>query len=96
MEGNGGSTITQQVSKLLCLGVPYDPATWKSEADYETDCRKGGIVRSEDAIAEALTEMIAFMEAAGFSHRLSIPSPITGGDGNTETVAIFRKNTVLV
>jgi penicillin-binding protein 1A len=25
-EGHGGSTITQQVAKLLCLGVPYDPA----------------------------------------------------------------------
>jgi penicillin-binding protein 1A len=45
LEGNGGSTITQQVSKLLCLGVPYDPAQWKSEAEYEADCRKGGIVR---------------------------------------------------
>lgn len=45
LEGNGGSTITQQVAKLLCLGVAYDPAKWKSEADYEADCRKGGIVR---------------------------------------------------
>ena len=39
LEGNGGSTITQQVAKLICLGVPYDPAQWKSEADYEADCR---------------------------------------------------------
>ena len=45
LEGNGGSTITQQVAKLLCLGVAYDPKTWKSEGDYEADCRKGGIVR---------------------------------------------------
>ncbi len=45
LEGNGGSTITQQVAKLLCLGVPYDAATWKSEADYEADCRKGGLTR---------------------------------------------------
>ena len=45
LEGNGGSTITQQVAKLLCLGVPYDPAQWKSEADYESDCRQGGIWR---------------------------------------------------
>ncbi len=40
LEGNGGSTITQQVAKLLCLGVPYDPSQWKSEADYEADCRQ--------------------------------------------------------
>lgn len=45
LEGNGGSTITQQVAKLLCLGVAYDPQKWKSEADYEADCRKGGIYR---------------------------------------------------
>jgi penicillin-binding protein 1A len=45
LEGNGGSTITQQVAKLLCLGVPYDAATWKSEADYEADCRRGGLMR---------------------------------------------------
>ncbi len=45
LEGNGGSTISQQVAKLLCLGVPYDQANWKSEADYEADCRSGGVVR---------------------------------------------------
>ncbi len=25
LSGNGGSTITQQVAKLVCLGMPYDP-----------------------------------------------------------------------
>ena len=45
LEGNGGSTITQQVAKLLCLGVPYDPKRWKTEADYESDCRSGGVKR---------------------------------------------------
>lgn len=45
LEGNGGSTITQQVAKLLCLGVEYDPKQWKNEAAYEADCRQGGIWR---------------------------------------------------
>jgi penicillin-binding protein 1A len=44
-EGNGGSTITQQTAKLLCLGVEWDPKVWKSEADYEKDCRQGGMWR---------------------------------------------------
>jgi penicillin-binding protein 1A len=44
-EGNGGSTITQQTAKLLCLGVAWDPAQWKTEADYERDCRQGGMWR---------------------------------------------------
>jgi penicillin-binding protein 1A len=45
LEGNGGSTITQQVAKLLCLGTPYDVAVWKTEAEYEADCRRGSIWR---------------------------------------------------
>lgn len=45
LSGNGGSTITQQVAKLLCLGTPYDKDTWKTEADYEADCRRGTIWR---------------------------------------------------
>lgn len=44
-EGNGGSTITQQTAKLLCLGTPYDPKQWKSEAAYEADCRAGSLWR---------------------------------------------------
>jgi 1A family penicillin-binding protein len=45
LEGHGGSSLTQQVAKLLCLGVPYDPETWESEADYESDCRRGSLWR---------------------------------------------------
>jgi len=45
LSGNGGSTITQQSAKLLCLGVPYSPKTWESEAAYEADCRQGSLWR---------------------------------------------------
>ncbi|MZQ87905.1 PBP1A family penicillin-binding protein [Frigidibacter albus] len=45
LEGNGGSTITQQVAKLLCLGVPYDASQWESEAAYEADCRASSVWR---------------------------------------------------
>src|SRR6056297_3976596 len=40
LSGHGGSTLTQQTAKLLCLGVPYDPAVWDGEAEYEADCRR--------------------------------------------------------
>ena len=40
LSGHGGSTITQQTAKLLCLGEPYDPASGMTEADYEADCRR--------------------------------------------------------
>jgi len=45
LSGNGGSTITQQTAKLLCLGVPYDVAVWGSEKAYESDCRQGSLWR---------------------------------------------------
>lgn len=44
-QGHGGSTLTQQTAKLLCLGVPYDLEKWKSEADYEADCRRTTLAR---------------------------------------------------
>jgi 1A family penicillin-binding protein len=45
LSGHGGSTITQQTAKLLCLGTPYIPEDWKDEAAYESDCRRGSLVR---------------------------------------------------
>ena len=54
LEGNGGSTITQQVSKLLCLGTLYDQNKWKSEAAYEQDCRTGGVWRKLKEVPFAL------------------------------------------
>ncbi|WP_380056390.1 transglycosylase domain-containing protein [Falsihalocynthiibacter sp. SS001] len=44
LSGNGGSTITQQTAKLLCLGVPHDPKKM-TEREYEADCRRGSLVR---------------------------------------------------
>jgi 1A family penicillin-binding protein len=45
LSGHGGSTITQQTAKLLCLGEPYDPSTGMTEAQYEADCRRGTLWR---------------------------------------------------
>lgn len=45
LSGNGGSTITQQTAKLLCLGVPFDPNKWDSERAYEADCRQSSLWR---------------------------------------------------
>ena len=45
LSGHGGSTITQQTAKLLCLGVEYDKSQWKSEAAYVSDCRQGSLLR---------------------------------------------------
>ena len=45
LEGHGGSTITQQVAKLLCLGETFDPTRFANEAEFEADCRSGGVWR---------------------------------------------------
>ncbi len=45
LSGHGGSTITQQTAKLLCLGVEYDKTQWKNEAAYVNDCRRGSMSR---------------------------------------------------
>ncbi len=53
-EGHGGSTITQQTAKLLCLGVPYDPDGGMTEAQYEADCRRTTLVRKAKEAIYAL------------------------------------------
>jgi membrane peptidoglycan carboxypeptidase len=58
LSGHGGSTITQQSAKLLCLGVPFDPRQWKSERAYEGDCRQGSLWRKiKEAIYSVAMEM---------------------------------------
>jgi 23S rRNA (cytidine1920-2'-O)/16S rRNA (cytidine1409-2'-O)-methyltransferase len=51
----------------------------------------GGIVTDQPAIDAAMTEVIAFMARQGFALRLTLASPISGGDGNREVVGVFRR-----
>ena len=60
LSGHGGSTITQQTAKLLCLGVPYDPDNWESEAAYERDCRRTTLWRKAREAVFALGMEIAY------------------------------------
>ena len=58
LSGHGGSTITQQSAKLICLGRPFDPTIWKTEAAYEADCRKVTLWRkAKEAIYALALEM---------------------------------------
>ena len=53
---------------------------------------KGGIVTDKAAIDEAIAAVAAFMAERGWRHVTSVPSPIAGGDGNREIVAVFHRS----
>lgn len=54
LSGHGGSTITQQTSKLLCVGNPYDRTSGQTEAEYEAECREGSLWRKAKEAVYAL------------------------------------------
>mgnify|MGYP001772814736 FL=1 len=60
LSGHGGSTLTQQTAKLLCLGVPYDPKTWKNQTEYEADCRQGSLTRKIKEAVYALAMEVRY------------------------------------
>jgi penicillin-binding protein 1A len=60
LEGNGGSTITQQTAKLLCLGRPFDPQAWESEAAYEADCRRTTLWRKVQEAVYAMAMEVRY------------------------------------
>lgn len=60
LSGHGGSTITQQTAKLMCLGVEFDAAQWDSEADYIADCRRGSMARKIKEAVYALALEVKF------------------------------------
>ena len=52
---------------------------------------KGGIVSDADAVEGAVAAVVRFMAEQGWAHEQSLPSPIAGGDGNKEIVALFHR-----
>ncbi len=52
---------------------------------------KGGIVKSESARQGAIDRVLQSAVAVGLDPQAVIVSPITGGDGNVEYLAYFRK-----
>ena len=57
----------------------------------KSNISKGGIVKSESARIAAIEKVVAFAKMTGFSHLGTVTSDITGGDGNIEYLAHFRK-----
>jgi 23S rRNA (cytidine1920-2'-O)/16S rRNA (cytidine1409-2'-O)-methyltransferase len=53
---------------------------------------KGGIVSDEAAIAGAVGRVVGWFGERGWQCVVALPSPIAGGDGNRETIAVFRSS----
>ena len=86
-------SVTKVLAAPLSLCRPGADAVILIKPQFEVGrdhIGKGGIVTDDGAIEAAGAEVIRFMAGCGFKHRLSIPSPIAGGDGNREIVAVFR------
>ncbi|UWQ95616.1 transglycosylase domain-containing protein [Rhodobacteraceae bacterium M385] len=63
LSGHGGSTITQQVAKLLCLGHGYDPEEFETEAEYEADCRRTTLWRKIQEVPYSLALELRYSKA---------------------------------
>jgi len=85
-------SITKVLAAPLVLCRPGADAVLLIKPQFEAGREhvgKGGIVTDPAAIARAESDVIQFMDEQGWTHRLSLPSPISGGDGNKEIVALF-------
>ncbi len=60
LQGHGGSTITQQVAKLMCLGKEYHPESGVTMARFERDCRRTTLWRKIREIPFALALEIKY------------------------------------
>ena len=87
-------SILKVIDPALALAAPHADAVILIKPQFEVgreNIGKGGIVSDGNVIAEAVERVIAHFAAAGWEHRFSVASPITGGDGNREIVAGFRR-----
>jgi 23S rRNA (cytidine1920-2'-O)/16S rRNA (cytidine1409-2'-O)-methyltransferase len=87
-------SVTKVIGPALALCRPGADAVILVKPQFEVGrahIGKGGVVASAAAIAGAVETVVEFMEAAGWALQRTLPSPIAGGDGNKEIVALFRR-----
>ncbi|MDG2339751.1 MAG: transglycosylase domain-containing protein, partial [Paracoccaceae bacterium] len=60
LDGHGGSTISQQVAKLLCLGKPFNPRSGQTEREYESECRQSTLWRKITEATYALAMEVKY------------------------------------
>lgn len=87
-------SVTKVLAAPLALCTPDADAVILIKPQFEVGrahIGKGGLVTDPAASVAAVDAVIRFMAESGWTLREQTPSPIAGGDGNTETVAHFRR-----
>jgi 23S rRNA (cytidine1920-2'-O)/16S rRNA (cytidine1409-2'-O)-methyltransferase len=87
-------SILKVIFPALMLARPGADAVILIKPQFEVGREhigKGGIVTDEAAVAAAIERITTAMAEAGWAFSFAVASPITGGDGNRETVAGFRR-----
>jgi 23S rRNA (cytidine1920-2'-O)/16S rRNA (cytidine1409-2'-O)-methyltransferase len=87
-------SVTKVLAAPLALCRPGADAVILIKPQFEVGrdhIGKGGIVTDQAAIQAAVDAVIQFMSEQGWTQLMSLPSPILGGDGNKEVVALFRR-----
>ena len=88
-------SVTKVLAAPLALCGPGAAAIVLFKPQFEVGRNfvgKGGIVSDEAAEARAKSEVIGFVVSQGFTLMAEVVSPIAGGDGNVETVLVFRRS----
>jgi 23S rRNA (cytidine1920-2'-O)/16S rRNA (cytidine1409-2'-O)-methyltransferase len=88
------ASILKVIFPALALAAPRAEAVLLIKPQFEVGREhvgKGGIVSDAAAVASAIERITSALADAGWESRTAVPSPIAGGDGNRETVAVFRR-----
>lgn len=86
-------SVTKVLAAPLALCRPGAHAVILIKPQFEVGREhvgKGGIA-DDGAIGYAVSAVVQFVIEQGWTHVRSLHSPIAGGDGNKETVALFRR-----
>lgn len=87
-------SVTKVLAAPLALCGPSADVVVLFKPQFEVgreSVGKGGIVSDGAASEAAMAAVVRFVEEAGFALAATVPSPIAGGDGNRETVLVFRR-----
>ena len=87
-------SVTKVLERPLGLCGPTAHAVVLVKPQFEVGREyigKGGIVSDMAAITRAAEDVDRFFDRLGWEAVISVPSPITGGDGNREVVAVYRR-----